>query len=348
MYSQTIVTPISNRLGLQTPIFLAGMNVASGPELCAAVSNAGGLGSIGGMGYTPDFLRKQIKIIKENLRDSSLPFGVDLLLPKVGDGARATNYDYTEGKLPELVDIIIESGAKLFISAVGVPPRWSVEKFHNAGIFVMNMVGAPKHAIKACEVGVDIICAQGGEGGGHTGEIPTSILIPAVVDAVKDYKSPLTGDPVAVLAAGGIYDGRGLAMALSLGAQGIWVCTRFVAAKEAGAPPIHQKAVLECGFTDTTKTLVFTGRPLRIKKNSYVLDWEENRLQELKDALKRGTVPYTIDVDKVTDPTPEDMKRMMESRPWLMGQVAGAIHNIKPAADIMKEMTIQAVEVTLF
>lgn len=111
--------------------------------------------------------------------------------------------------------------------------------------------------------------------------------------------------------------------------------------------PIHQKALLECGFIDTIKTLVFTGRPLRIKKNSHVLDWEENRLQELNDALKRGTVPYTIDVDKVTEPTPEDMKRMMESRPWLMGQVAGAIHDVKPAADIMKEMTIQAVEVNL-
>lgn len=100
----------------------AGMNVAAGPELCAAVSNAGGLGCIGGVGYTPDFLRRQIRDIKKHLARPDLPFGIDLLLPAVGGNARKTNYDYTEGKLEELIDIIIESGAKLFISAVGVPP----------------------------------------------------------------------------------------------------------------------------------------------------------------------------------------------------------------------------------
>lgn len=96
---------------------------------------------------------------------------------------------------------------------------WVVEKLHKHGIFVMNMVGAPKHAKKAIDVGVDIICAQGGEGGGHTGDIGTSVLIPACVDICKGYTSKLTGDPVAVVAAGGIADSRGLAMSLALGAQ---------------------------------------------------------------------------------------------------------------------------------
>merc|ERR1719192_1131334 len=114
-------------------------------------------------------------------------------------------------------------GAKLFVSAVGVPPKYVVEKLHANGIPVMNMMGSPNHVAKALDAGVDIICAQGGEGGGHTGDVATSILIPTVVDLCRGKKSPLTGEPIIVVAAGGIFDGRGLAMALSYGACGIWV-----------------------------------------------------------------------------------------------------------------------------
>merc|ERR1719486_1760549 len=178
--------------------------------------------------------------MKSHFDKPDLPFGIDLLLPKIGGGARKTNYDYTNGQLPELIDIIIESGAKLFVSAVGVPPKFAVDKLHAAGIPVMNMIGSPNHVKKALDAGVDIICAQGGEGGGHTGEVPTSILIPMVVDLCRGKLSPLTGKQVPVVAAGGIYDGRGLAMALSLGADGVWVGTRFVASAEGGAPKKHK------------------------------------------------------------------------------------------------------------
>merc|ERR1719181_2673329 len=199
------------------PVLLAGMAGAAGPELAAAVTNAGGLGNIGGVGFSPESLRKTIKMLKDDLVDKNAPFGVDLLLPQVGGGARKTNKDYTGGQLPELIDIIIEEKAALFICAVGVPPKWAVDKFHAAGIPVMNMIGAVKHVDKALEAGVDIICAQGGEGGGHTGDVATSILLPQVVDKVRGKVSPLTGAPVMVVAAGGIFDSRGLAMALSLG-----------------------------------------------------------------------------------------------------------------------------------
>lgn len=128
-------------------------------------------------------------------------------------------YNSLQGKLPELIDIIVHSGAKLFVSAVGVPERWVVDKLHAAGIPVMNMIGAPKHVKKALDAGVDMICAQGGEGGGHTGDVATSILIPKVVDLVKGHKSPLTGGPIHVIAAGGIFDGRGLAAALTWGGK---------------------------------------------------------------------------------------------------------------------------------
>jgi NAD(P)H-dependent flavin oxidoreductase YrpB (nitropropane dioxygenase family) len=157
-------TPLCKLLGIQYPIILAGMAHTSGGPLAAAVSNTGGLGVIGGLGYTPQQLQEIIDELKEHLVDKSLPFGVDLALPQVGGSARKTNHDYTHGHLEQLVEVTIKNGARLFVSAVGVPPRHVIDRLHEAGIFVMNMVGAPRHAVKALEAGVDIICAQGGEG----------------------------------------------------------------------------------------------------------------------------------------------------------------------------------------
>jgi len=340
---KTIQTPITKLFNINYPIILAGMNVAAGPKLAAAVTNAGGLGVIGGVGYTPKFLKQQVQFIKQYLNDKNAPFGIDLLLPMVGEGARKTNYDYTKGELPDLISIICDSGAKLFVSAVGVPPRWAVDQLHKAGIVVMNMVGAPKHAIKAIAAGVDLICAQGGEGGGHTGTIATSILIPKVVDIVKGHKSPLTGDPIYVVGAGGIFDGRGLAMVLSLGAEAAWVGTRFVCSTEAGASPAHQQYILKAGLEDTIRTIIFTGRPMRVLKTPYIVDWETNRLNEIKELSSKGIIPINSDSDRVAKEGIEVDVALY--RPWLMGQAAGAIDDIKPAAEIIKEMVSQAIAI---
>jgi NAD(P)H-dependent flavin oxidoreductase YrpB (nitropropane dioxygenase family) len=170
------------------------------------------------------------------------------------------SYDYTKGKLNELIDIIIESGAKLFVSAVGVPPKTAVDKLHSAGILCMNMIGHPKHVAKALDVGIDIICAQGGEGGGHTGDVPTTVLIPTVAKLVKGKKSPLTGQDVQVIAAGGLFNGNSVAAALMLGASAVWIGTRFILSEEAGAPKAHQEAVRTAGFEDNVRTIIFTVR----------------------------------------------------------------------------------------
>jgi NAD(P)H-dependent flavin oxidoreductase YrpB (nitropropane dioxygenase family) len=122
----------------------------------------------------------------------------------------------------------------------------------------MNMIGHPKHVQKCLDLKCDMICAQGGEGGGHTGHVPSTVLIPSVVALCKGKTSPMTGKPVQVIAAGGIYNGETLAAALMLGASAVWVGTRFVLSEEAGAPKAHQEAVRTAGFDDNVRTIIFT------------------------------------------------------------------------------------------
>ncbi|KAK5108013.1 hypothetical protein LTR62_008848 [Meristemomyces frigidus] len=340
---QQIRTTTTDLLRINHPIMLAGMNVAAGPKLAAAVSDAGGIGVIGGVGYTPDMLREQIAELKGFMKDKSAPFGVDLLLPQVGAGARKTNYDYTKGKLDELVDIIIDSGAKMFVSAVGVPPKHIVERLHGAGVLYMNMIGHPKHVKKCLELGADLICAQGGEGGGHTGDVPTTVLIPAVVELCRGKTSPMTGKPVQVVAAGGIFNGQSLAAAMALGATAVWVGTRFVLSEEAGAPKAHQEAVQTAGFDDNVRTIIFTGRPLRVRTNPYIANWEENRQNDIKELTGKGKIPVEADLERMGDDI--DDETMDNARPFLMGKVAAVVNERKSAKVIIDEMVDQAVKV---
>ncbi|KAF4513415.1 hypothetical protein G6O67_000688 [Ophiocordyceps sinensis] len=361
---QQIRTPITDLFKIKHPILLAGMNVAAGPKLAAAVTNAGGLGVIGGVGYTPDMLREQISELKEYLVDKNAPFGVDLLLPQVGGSARKTNYDYTKGKLDELVDIIVESGAKLFVSAVGVPTKAVVDKLHAAGIVYMNMIGHVKHVKKCLELGVDVICAQGGEGGGHTGDIPTTVLIPAVVEICNKARSPITGGPVQVVAAGGIHNGQLLAASLMMGAGAVWVGTRFILTDEAGAPKAHKDAVRTAGHDDNVRTIIFTGRPMRVRNNPYIHDWETNRAQEMKELAAKGTIPYEADLDKYMDGAEGAEHKGVESnnaaagadddddyddpleqfRPFLMGKCAAVVNEQKSAKAVVDELVDDAVK----
>eukprot|EP00658_Telonema_sp_P-2_P062092 TRINITY_DN5074_c0_g1_i4.p1 TRINITY_DN5074_c0_g1~~TRINITY_DN5074_c0_g1_i4.p1 ORF type:complete len:249 (+),score=74.86 TRINITY_DN5074_c0_g1_i4:80-826(+) len=199
--------------------------------------------------------------------------------------------------------------------------------------------------------GVDMICAQGGEGGGHTGEIATSILIPMVVDACKGKMSPLTGKQVPVIVGGGIYDGRGLAMALSLGGDAVWVGTRFVASVEGGAPEKHKADICSASLTDTHRSLVFTGRPLRVIKTKYTVEWEEKRKDEMKDVLAKGILPWSRDVDaKQAGEFKDDKSKPIPANvpfklPWLSGQVAGAIDEVLPCKQIVEDMIKEATQV---
>ncbi|QRW26034.1 Nitronate monooxygenase [Rhizoctonia solani] len=273
-------------------------------------------------------LRQQIHDIKEYLNDKKAPFGVDLALPQVGGSARKTNYDYTHGQLPELIDVIIEEKASLFVCAVGIPPKFAVDKLHKAGIPVMNMVGHPKHVAKARCREEKVVGIPG---------MFRRVLVPACVDAVKGRKSPLTGKPVFVVAAGGIYDGRGLAAALMWGAQGVWVGTRFVASEEAGANKRHKELLVNAGYEDIGRTLIYSGRPLNVYRTDYVKDWETNRADEIKALTEKGIVPHYQEMEK----HPE---KSIVGHHYLMGNVAAVIKDVLPAKTIVDNMVSDAVK----
>lgn len=328
-------TPLCSLLGIRYPVMLAGMASASGADLAAAVSNAGGIGSIGGVQLSPNALRTEIGMLREQLQPGA-PFGVDLMLPQVGGGARATNKDYTKGKLEDLIDILVEEKVRLFICAVGVPPKWVVDRLHAVGTICANMVGAPGHLEKCLEVGMDLIIAQGTEAGGHTGDVATVPLIPQCVDLVRGRRN-FFGTPVLVVAAGGISDGRGLAAALCLGAVGAWVGTRFVASEESGSSQLHKDRVVAANSVDTARTTAFTGRPCRMLKTPYVQGWLDKDV-EVKKMNKEGKTPYILDIKA-------GKVKPVEFYPALMGQVAGAITDIKPAKEILENIVDEAAEV---
>ena len=379
------------------PILLAGMANISLPELAAAVSNAGGMGVIGGAFISPDTLRAHLKQLKSLLRDPSLPFGVDLLLPQVGGSARATNKDYTRGTLGELVDIMIEEGVSLFVCAVrtcrpcaSVPSAapadaWTIlTGWHSAnpgrratarswdyghehgwlasaraeglGLWSRCRLRARHGGWRAhrrccydsshpagkmtllCSLHFELNCAPG---------LPYLILMGAdtrqCVDLCKGHRSPLTGQPVAVLGAGGIYDGRGLAAALALGAAAVWVGTRFVAAEEAAVGPRHQQAVVNTSSDDTVRTTIFSGRPMRVMKNDYIMEWETKRQHERDALLAEGKRPYKNDLTVNEEAgTPLDF---LATYPNILGQASGGIHEVLPAETIVHDMVQGAIDV---
>ena len=247
-------TPICETLGIEVPIFLAGMGGVAYADVCAAVSEAGGFGTLGMAAEGPESIRREMRRVRE-LTDK--PFGVDLLAALPESMLRA-------------IDVIVEEGASAFIAGLGVPGP-VIQKCHDAGLQVWSMCGKVSHAVAAEEAGCDVVVAQGTEAGGHTGQIAGMALIPQIVDAVN----------IPVLAAGSIVDGRGLAAALAFGAQGAWMGTRFIASHEARAHEAYKKRITEIDASDTRVTKSYSGKPMRVIRNSWTDEWER-RPQDIK------------------------------------------------------------------
>lgn len=305
-----IQTRLTDLLKVQHPIMLAGMGGVSYAEVCAAMSNAGGYGVLGMAGTTPDFIAEQMKKVRQ-LTDK--PFGVDLLAA-------------SPESLEASVDVIINGGADSFIAGLGVPMP-IMERLKKANMKVMVVGGAVKHAIKAEQAGCDAVILQGGEGGGHTGLVGTMPLVAQAVEAVK----------IPVVAAGGLYDGRGLAASLALGAQGVWMGTRFIASAEAHAANMYKQAVVGAEDTDTTRTRCYSGKPMRCRTNDYINDWE-SRPQDIKPfpfqamhSHQNGTIGG---IGGITD----EAKLSMDKSCFAMGQSAGGVKEVKPVAEIVADI----------
>ena len=242
-------TPICDLLKIDVPIALAGMGGVAYADVCAAVSEAGGYGTLGMAAESPAGIRQEMRRVRER---TDKPFGVDLLaaLPE---------------QMMEAIDVVIEEGASAFIAGLGVPGP-VIDKCHDAGLLVMSMCGKVSHAVAAQEAGCDVVIAQGTEAGGHTGRVAGMALIPQVVDAVD----------IPVLGAGSIVDGRGLAACLAFGAQGVWMGTRFIASHEARAAESYKKQIGKTGSDGTTVTRCYSGKPMRVITNPYVEERERD------------------------------------------------------------------------
>jgi enoyl-[acyl-carrier protein] reductase II len=309
----TIRTPLCDLLGIDYPIMLAGMGGVSYGELAAAVSEAGGFGTLGMAGVGPKEVREQMRIVRSLTKK---PFGVDLLAA-------------VPESLEQTADIIIEEGAAAFISGLGVPPPHLVQKFHDAGLKVMNVAGTVKHARHAEQGGLDAVIAQGTEAGGHTGKIAGMALIPQVVDAVK----------IPVIAAGSIVDGRGLAAALAFGAQGVWVGTRFIASAEAHAGQMYKDVIIEASDEDTIITRSYSGKTMRVFKNPYVMDWER-RPQDIQSFPAQAQVSHKAGVMGGIGGQLEGLDKSKSC--FAMGQGSGAVKDAPPAGDIVRRMVAEA------
>lgn len=309
-------TRLTEMLEIEHPVMLAGMGGVSYHRLAAAVSEAGGFGCLGASTMGSDEMVEEIAKVRE-LTDK--PFGVDLLtaLPD---------------RLMSDVQKIIDGGARVFVAGLGVPTD-VVNLLHEHGLLVISMCGKVMHARRAVDAGCDVVVAQGTEAGGHTGQVATMALVPQIVDAV--------GDRVPVVAAGGIFDGRGLAAALALGADGVWVGTRFIASPEARAVPGYKEKLIATAEDGTIVTRGYTGKTCRVVRNEYTTYWEEHPdelekfpMQVMK-SMNDGANHLGGDENTPVDPEREFMPA---------GQGVGAISDLIPAGDLVRRFVAEAEE----
>lgn len=329
-----IRTPFTDVYGLRHPIANAGMAFAGmSPRLPAAVSAAGGFGTLANVGFFPPALLESL--IADLRRATDGPFGINFITPFVQ---------------PEVIAVC----ARLRPAAVsfhwGRPdPAW-VAALHDAGVGVWEQIGSVDEARRAIADGVDLIIVQGSEAGGHNyGEMSTLTLLPAVRDAV--------GSAALMLAAGGIVDGRGLAAALALGADGAWIGTRFVATTESDAHPEWKARLVAADGTHTIRTHVF-GRhhpefnPMRVLRNAVVAQWHD-RIDEIPTDNTNEPLIGEMTMFGQLQPLHrfqhlapmEGASGNFEELPLLCGEGVGGIRDVAPAGEVLERISHDAVEI---
>lgn len=310
-------TRITELFDIEYPVMLAGMGGVSYHELVAAVSEAGGIGTFGASTMRDGELAREITALKTLTQK---PFGVDLLtaLPQ---------------HLEQGIRDVVAGGARIFVAGLGVP-RDAIDLLHSHNILVGSMCGKVRHAVSAVASGCDFVVAQGTEAGGHTGLVATMALVPQVVDAVSAQ--------VPVVAAGGLFDGRGLAACLALGADAVWIGTRFIATPEARAVNGYKEALVASREDDTVISRSYTGKPCRVVRNEWTNHYEEHP-EDIKTFPLQAIASSQANVNHLGYPSGTDVDTSREFYP--AGQGAGAVSELIPAGKLVRDIVAQAEEI---
>ena len=264
MIGQLLCTPLTELTGVRHPVVQTGMGWVSGPRLVTGTANAGGLGILASATMTYDELERAILEVKQR---TDQPFGVNL---------RAD-----AGDAPERCELLIRHEVKVASFALAPKPDL-IARLKDAGTVVIPSVGAARHAEKVAGWGADAVMIQGGEGGGHTGSVPTTLLLPTVLDAVD----------IPVIAAGGFFDGRGLAAALSYGAAGIGMGTRFLLTRDSAVPDAVKQLYLSHGLDGTVVTDKVDGMPHRMLRTDLVQELQESSALRRMGPTVRRTLEF--------------------------------------------------------
>jgi NAD(P)H-dependent flavin oxidoreductase YrpB (nitropropane dioxygenase family) len=344
--AEMLDTRLTQLLGCRYPIVQTAMGWVADPTLVAASCNAGGFGFLAGATIPPAEMERDLLRVKE-LTDR--PFGV--------------NFHMYQANAGDIVDMVIRHGVRA-VSYSRSPGPGFIRKLKAAGVVCMPTVGLPKHAIKAVELGADVVTVQGGEGGGHTGSVPTTLLIPQVIDAV--------GDRVPVVAAGGFKDGRGLVAALAWGADGIAMGTRFLMTAESPVPRATLQRYVDCSNPgEIIVSRAMDGLPQRMIMNELLAELERaGALRKLWIALRNGLafrrhtgasvmdlLRTAIAMGRDDDMTSSQaimaanapmiiQKAMVEGEPARgvlpSGQVAGVIDDLPGCAELIQAIVTEA------
>ncbi|WP_433324792.1 NAD(P)H-dependent flavin oxidoreductase [Spirillospora sp. CA-294931] len=364
-------TEVCERFGIEFPLFA----FSHCRDVVAAVTNAGGLGVLGAVAYTPDRLEEELRWIDD--RVGGRPYGVDVLVPSkidkaASDGggleamlaavpqehwtflfglfekygvplpdfekARKANAEsgtqVTAQGATDLIDVSLAHPIKLIASALGTPPPLMVDKAKRAGVPVAALVGTAEHARRQVAAGVDLIVAQGGEAGGHTGEISTMVLVPEVVDTVA---------PIPVLAAGGIATGRQMAAAMALGASGVWCGSVWLTTEEAETSPSVKAKMLAATSRDTVRSRSRTGKPARQLRSAWTDEWEGPGSpgalgMPLQMIVAEGAMRQ---ITKVAESGNEGARELAN---YFVGQCVGLMNTVKPARQVVYDMVEEFAE----
>lgn len=343
-------TPICDLLGIEVPILQAGMgNVAYG-RLAAAVSNAGGLGSIGGIDIPPEEVDAEIRLFR-SLSDGPLcvdlgfpanaPKGLDdVAVPDLPGPLRQLKSELDERGVEVLpttdqaisladntrkLEISLDHGVEVIACALGTP-KWVVDLCHERGAKVLSIVGKAKHARSAIRNGTDVVVVQGTEGGGHSGDVGLITLLAEVLEF----------STVPVIAAGGLVKGSQIAGCLTMGAQGVWVGTRFLASEESGSEAVFKEAVVEAEYDSTLRSLLFDGLYVRMLRNRFTEVWVGHEDELSPYPVQRVlTMPFKYAA----------MKANLKSHMSLpSGAGAGMINDLPGAAEILHRLVEETVE----